>query len=72
MNPAVPVIMKVCQYPPVSSELCVDIPHVIVLVTVETVIIIVATLVGTKFLIRPSKEPGSAVKTYSFHSRMFC
>ena len=45
-----------------------DVADIIVLVTVKAIVIIVAALVGTEFLIRPSKEPGSAVKTYSFHS----
>jgi hypothetical protein len=44
------------------------IPDVIVLIAIKTVIVVVAALVGTEFLIRPAKEPGSAVKTYSFHS----
>ena len=45
-----------------------DVPDIISLITVKTVIVIVAALIGTEFLIRPPKEPGSAVKTYSFHS----
>lgn len=45
-----------------------DVPDIIILITVKTVIVIVAALIGTEFLIRPPKEPGSAVKTYSFHS----
>jgi hypothetical protein len=72
VNPPVPVVVKVGQYPPVPSKLRVYIPYIIVLITIKTVIVIVPALVRTKFLIRPSKEPGSAVKTYSFHSRMFC
>jgi hypothetical protein len=44
------------------------IAHVVVLITVETVVVVVPALVRTKFLIRPSEEPGSAVKTYPFHS----
>jgi len=44
------------------------IANVIVLITVQTVVVVVAALIGTEFLIRPPKEPGSAVKTYSFHS----
>jgi hypothetical protein len=72
VNPAVAVIIQICQYPPVSPKLGMDIPYIIILIAIETVVVIVTALVGTKFLIRPSKEPGSAVKTYSFHSRMFC
>jgi len=45
--------------------------YIIVLITVKTVIVIVATLVGAEFLIRPAKELCSAVKTYPFHSEMF-
>ena len=48
-----------------------DVPDIISLITVKTVIVIVAALIGTEFLIRPPKEPGSAVKTYSFHSECF-
>jgi hypothetical protein len=44
------------------------IPNIIVLIPVKPVIVVVAALIGTEFLIRPPKEPGSAVKTYSFHS----
>jgi len=49
----------------------VHVANVIVLITVDTVIVVVAALIGTEFLIRPPKEPGSAVKTYSFHSECF-
>ena len=48
-----------------------DIPDIIILVAVKAVVVIITALVGTEFLIRPAKEPGSAVKTYSFHSVMF-
>lgn len=44
------------------------IAYIIVLITIETIVVVVPALVRTEFLIRPSKEPGSAVKTYSFHS----
>jgi hypothetical protein len=49
-----------------------DIPDIIVLVTVKTVVVIVAALVRAEFLIRPAQELCSAVKTYSFHSKLFC
>lgn len=55
----------------VASQLCVDIPHIVVLVTVKTVVVIVSALIGTEFFIRPSEKFSSAVKTYSFHSVMF-
>ncbi|MCK7531212.1 MAG: hypothetical protein MZV63_09305 [Marinilabiliales bacterium] len=45
-----------------------NIPDIIILVTVETVVVIVAALIGAEFLIRPAEELSSAVKTYSFHS----
>ena len=48
-----------------------DITNIVVLVTVKTVVVIVAALVGTEFFIRPSEKFSSAVKTYSFHSVMF-
>jgi len=48
-----------------------DITNIIVLISVNAVIVIITALVRTEFLVRPSKEPGSAVKTYSFHNRMF-
>lgn len=68
VNPVMPCFKQVCQYLPVAPELCMHIAHIIVLVTVKTVIVVVAALIGTEFLIRPPKETGSAVKTYSFHS----
>ena len=48
-----------------------DIANIVVLVTVKTVVVVVAALVGTEFLIRPSEKFSPAVKTYSFHSVMF-
>jgi hypothetical protein len=48
-----------------------DIPYIVVLVTVKTVVVIVAALIGTEFFIRPSEKFSSAVKTHSFHSVMF-
>lgn len=47
------------------------IPYIVVLITVKTVVVIVAALIGTEFFIRPSEKFSSAVKTYSFHSVMF-
>ena len=69
VNPLVPAVKKVRQYLPVPSELGMHIPHIIILVTVEAVVVVVAALVGAEFLIRPAQELGSAVKTYSFHSK---
>ena len=62
---------EVTDYPPVSSQLGMDIANIVVLVTVKTVVVVVAALVGTEFLIRPSEKFSPAVKTYSFHSVMF-
>lgn len=45
VNPPVPVVVKVGQHPPVPPKLRVDIPYIVVLVTVETVIVIVPALV---------------------------
>lgn len=56
----------------VASQLCVYIPHIVVLITVKTVVVIISALIGTEFFIRPSEKFSSAVKTYSFHSVMFC
>lgn len=67
----VPVIEQVSQDLTVSPQLGMHVPYIIILVTVEAVIVVIAALIGTEFLIRPAKEPGSAVKTYSFHSVMF-
>ena len=64
-------VKKITKYLPVSSQLGMDIPYIIVLVTVKTVVVIVAALIGTEFFIRPSEKFSSAVKTYSFHSVMF-
>lgn len=64
-------IKEVTNYLPVAPQLCMDIPHIVVLVTVNTVVVIVTALIGTEFFIRPSEKFSSAVKTYSFHSVMF-
>jgi len=65
------VFVKVSKYLTVAPQECMDVPDIIILITVKTVIVIVAALIGTEFLIRPPQEPGSAVKTYSFHSECF-
>lgn len=62
---------KIGQDLAIAPELGMDIPYIIILITVKAVIVVVAALVRTEFLIRPAQEPGSAVKTYSFHSEMF-
>ena len=64
-------IKQVTDYLPVASQLRMDITHIVVLVTVNTVVVIIAALIGTEFFIRPSEKFSSAVKTYSFHSVMF-
>lgn len=66
-----PVFIKVRKDLPVAPQLRMYVTDIIVLITVKTVVVIVAALIGTEFLIRPPKEPGSAVKTYSFHSECF-
>jgi len=66
-----PALKKVCKYLAVAPELSMDIPYIIIMITVETVVVVVPALVGTEFLIRPSQELCSAVKTYSFHSELF-
>ena len=71
MYPVVTGVKKVTYYLPVSSQLRMDIANIVVLVTVKTVVVVVAALVGTEFLIRPSEKFSPAVKTYSFHSVMF-
>lgn len=68
VNPVVPRIKEIGQNLPVTPELRMYITNVIVLIAVESVIVVVAALIGTELLIRPPKETGSAVKTYSFHS----
>lgn len=64
-------VMEITKYLSVASQLCMDIPYIVVLVTVKTVVVIVAALIGTEFFIRPSEKFSSAVKTYSFHSVIF-
>jgi hypothetical protein len=64
-------VKKVANDLSVASQLCMDIPYIVVLVTVKTIVVIVAALIGTEFFIRPSEKFSSAVKTYSFHSVMF-
>jgi hypothetical protein len=68
VNPVMPGFKEIGKHLPVAPELRMHIANVIVLVAVESVVVVVAALIGTEFLIRPPKEPGSAVKTYSFHS----
>jgi len=69
--PFMAVFKQIGQYLTVAPELGMDIPDIIVLITVKAVVIVIAALVRTEFLIRPAQEFGSAVKTYSFHSEMF-
>jgi hypothetical protein len=71
VNSMVAVIKQAGKDPPVPPQQCMNIPNIVVLVTVKTVVVIVATLVGAEFFIRPSEKFSSAVKTYSFHSVMF-
>jgi len=71
MYPLMAVFKKIGQYLAVAPELGMDISYIIILITVKTVVVVVSALVRTEFLIRPAQEPGSAVKTYSFHSEMF-
>jgi len=71
VNAEMPVFPKVRKDLPVAPKLCMHVPDIIILITVKSVVVIVAALIGTEFLIRPPKEPGSAVKTYSFHSECF-
>jgi hypothetical protein len=71
VNTVMPVFIKVRKDLPVAPQLRMYVTDIIVLITVKTVVVIVAALIGTEFLIRPPKEPGSAVKTYSFHSECF-
>jgi hypothetical protein len=69
--PFMAVIKKIGQDLAVTPELGMDVSYVVILVTVKAVVVVIAALVRTEFLIRPAKETGSAVKTYSFHSEMF-
>ena len=61
-------LKQISKHLPVAPELSMNITHIIVLIAVKTVVVVIAALIGTEFLIRPPKELGSAVKTYSFHS----
>jgi len=65
-------VNEVTDYLPVAPQLGMNIPHIVVLVTVQTIVVIVAALIGTEFFIRPSEKFSPAVKTYSFHSVLFC
>jgi hypothetical protein len=71
VNPHMPVVKKISQYLAVAPQLGMNVSYIIVLIAVNAVVVVVAALIGTEFLIRPAQEPGSAVKTYSFHSVMF-
>jgi hypothetical protein len=71
VNAVMTVFIKVRKDLPVTPKQRMHVPDIIILITVETVVVIVTALIGTEFLIRPPKEPGSAVKTYSFHSECF-
>lgn len=72
MNAMVAGVQEVTYYLPVPPQLGMHVTYIIVLVTVKAVVVIVAALVGTEFFIRPSEKFSSAVKTYSFHSVLFC
>jgi hypothetical protein len=71
VNAAVTIFIKVREDLSVATQQGMYVTDVVILVTVKSVIVVVAALIGTEFLIRPPKEPGSAVKTYSFHSECF-
>jgi hypothetical protein len=71
VNPLMSVFIQIRQDLPVAPEKCMHVPYIVILVAVDTVIVVVTALIGTEFLIRPPMEPGSAVKTYSFHSKIF-
>ena len=71
MDAMMAVFKHVGYYFPITPELRMNITYIIVLIAVNAVVVIVAALVGTEFLIRPAQELCSAVKTYPFHSILF-
>ena len=71
MDAVMAILKHVGYYFPITPELRMNITYIIVLIAVNTVVVIVAALVGTEFLIRPAQEFCSAVKTYPFHSILF-
>jgi len=67
----VSVVKQISQYLAVAPQLGMNVSDIIVLIAVNAVVVVIPALIGAEFLIRPAQEPGSAVKTYSFHSEMF-
>jgi len=63
--------VKVGKYLAVAPELCVNIPHIIIYITVNTIIIIITALIGAEFFIRPPEDFSTTVETYTFHSVIF-
>ncbi len=48
-----------------------NISHIVIYITVDTIIIIITALIGAEFFIRPSEDFSTTVETYTFHSVIF-
>ena len=53
--------IKVLQYPPVGCQTFVDMRHLMLLLTVESVVIIITTAVAAKFLVAATLNDSSAL-----------
>ncbi len=54
----------------VFSQPVVDIPHQVAIVPIKTVVVGIAAIVGTKFLVRPAPDGITAFQTHPFHSNL--
>jgi len=68
MHPALSFRIQVGKYAPVFPEQTVNIPHEIVGVTVQLIIVIVPALVRAEFLISTAAYCAAAIETFPFHS----
>lgn len=63
-----PFTVKISQYTAVFTQKAVNIPHKVVCLTVDSVVVVVSALVGTEFLISAAAYNASAIETFFFHS----
>lgn len=68
VDPAPSFKVQVSKDAPVFPEQSVNIPHEIVRVTVQLVVVIVSALIRAEFLISPAAYCAAAIETFPFHS----
>ena len=72
VDPALPFGVQVGKDAPVFPEQPVNIPHVIVGIAVQLVVVIVSALVRAEFLIGTATYCAAAIETFPFHSTNVC